>query len=1044
VEHTDSTPDTTWHTEGRQSALPEPVLPPLSRNSAGEIPSPRGPLYAAAAGCAAVLVGLLVLAGWAFGIDVFMTVLPESAPMKPNTASAFIFLGVAVFSSAVVRPPQVPSPLRVTIARICATLALLIGSLTLAQYIAGTDFGIDRLLFHDALIEKGGLYPGRISQATSTGLTLLAVSVLLLDVRSPNMKGLSQWPALIACAISLIAILGYLYGAEQLYTIRPYASVAFHTALLVAALGAGLVLVRPDRSIARELFSHHHGGLVARRVLPIVILLPMAVGWLRLEGQRAGWFGTEVGLALFACANIITFSVVIWLAARALNRVDADRRGADFRRLRALREAETRWRALIEASSQIVWTADRNGVNNDSPSMRAFTGQTREQFQVDGMSRVVHPDDDGRLKALWLRALATRTPFETEFRLWHASREWRWVSVRGVPVEATADSNIAWVGMNHDITDKKYGEALATGQKSVLEMIAHGAPLADTLASLTRIIEAQADEMYCSILLLDAEGRHLQHAASPRLPEAYTQAIDGAAIGPTVGSCGTAAFTRRPVYVEDIAVDPLWKDYKHLALPHGLRSCWSSPIIDESGRVLGTFAVYYLQPGLPTERHLRLIDLATHTAAICISRHNQVQALRDSEGRFRQLAESLPQLVWTCAPDGYCDYLSQQCLDYTGMPASAHLGTGWSQQVHPADSEAVKTAWEASLKTGTEYRGEFRLRRYDGTYRWFDTRAVPLTDAKGDVTKWIGSNTDIDDRKRLEESQLRSQKLESLGTLAGGIAHDFNNMLLVIQGNAQLAQDLLPKSDPTQEHLAEIAQASERASDLVRRILSFSRPQKARHKVIQLGPVVEEALRFARAALPAMVEIRAKVASQVPAVAADATQIHQIVLNLATNAAHAIGSRSGGLIEIELATVDVDPEAVACVLDDALDLKPGRYARLTVHDNGCGMSPELVERIFDPFFTTKPVGQGTGLGLSIVHGIMRSSGGAVTVQSKPGKGTGCPGAAASTCCSSTTRTRSFASARSISPGSAIASRAAPIRKMRSGSSIGIRPRSTRW
>ncbi len=976
-----------WHTEGRRSAFPEPVLPSSSRNSTGEILSPRGPLYAAAAGCAAVAGGLLVLLGWALGIDVLTTVLPDAAPMKPNTAAALIFIGVAVFASAIMQPPYAPSPMRLTVARVCATLALLIGGLTLGQYITGANFGTDLLMFRDALIEKGGLYPGRTSQATSTSLTLLAVSVLLLDAGSVNLRRLSQWPALIACGIALIAILGYLYGAEQLYTMRPYSSVAIHTALLTVGLGVGLVLVRPDRAIAGELFSKHHGGLAARRVLPIAILLPMLLGWLRLKGQQAGWYGTEVGLTLYAAANLFTFSVVVWLAARTLNRVDADRRGADFRRLRALREAETRWRALIEASAQIVWTADRNGVGNDSPSMRAFTGQTQEQMQVDGMSKIVHPDDVGRMTALWLRSVATRTAFETEFRLWHVSREWRWVSVRAVPIDATADSNIAWVGMNYDVTDKKYGEALAAGHKNVLEMIARGAPLAETLGALTRIIEAQSDEMYCSVLLLDSEGKHLRHAAAPRLPDAYTQAIDGAVIGPAVGSCGTAAFIRRPVYVEDIAVDPLWKDYKHLALPHGLRSCWSTPIIDASGRVLGTFAVYYLQPGLPADRHLRLIDLATHTAAICISRHNQVQALRDSESRFRQLAESLPQLVWTCAPDGYCDYLSEQWLDYTGVPAIAQLGAGWNQQVHPADRDVVMTAWRASVAARSEFHCEFRIRRHDGTYRWFDTRAVPLTDTKGDVTKWVGSNTDIDDRKRLEESQLRSQKLESLGTLAGGIAHDFNNMLLVIQGNAQLAQDLLAKSDPTQEHLVEIAQASERASDLVRRILSFSRPQKARHKVIQLGPVIEEALRFARAALPAMVEIRAKVASQMPAVAADATQIHQIVLNLATNAAHAIGSRSGGLIEIELATMDIDPEAVACALDDAADLAPGHYARLTVRDNGCGMSPEIVERIFDPFFTTKPVGQGTGLGLSIVHGIMRSSGGAVTVQSGPGKGT---------------------------------------------------------
>src|SRR5690606_6243400 len=147
---------------------------------------------------------------------------------------------------------------------------------------------------------------------------------------------------------------------------------------------------------------------------------------------------------------------------------------------------------------------------------------------------------------------------------------------------------------------------------------------------------------------------------------------------------------------------------------------------------------------------------------------------------------------------------------YTGMPAITQVGFGWHALVHPADKERVLEAWTKSVTHATDFRVEMRLRRHDGTYRWFDGRAVPMHGANGEITKWIGSSTDIDDRKRFEEAQLRSQKLESLGTLAGGIAHDFNNMLLVIQGNAQLAQEMIEKDNAAQEHLVEISQASER------------------------------------------------------------------------------------------------------------------------------------------------------------------------------------------------------------------------------------------
>ncbi len=206
-------------------------------------------------------------------------------------------------------------------------------------------------------------------------------------------------------------MLGYLVRRRSsCYQIRPYASVALHTALVIVALGVSFVLARPDRSVARELFSQHHGGLMARRVLPLAILLPMIVGWLRLQGQKAGWYQTEVGLALFAASNVVIFSIVIWLAARTLNRVDADRRGADFRRLQVLREAETRWRALIEASAQIVWTARRRTA---SPTIhrRCAPSPARsvEQLQVDGMTKVVHPDDLPLMEGIWKQAIATRS-----------------------------------------------------------------------------------------------------------------------------------------------------------------------------------------------------------------------------------------------------------------------------------------------------------------------------------------------------------------------------------------------------------------------------------------------------------------------------------------------------------------------------------------------------------------------------------------------------------------------------------------------------------
>src|SRR5262245_54855022 len=239
VEATDSPADLIWHTGEHLSVLPEPSLPVPPKSSTGEPSSPRGPLWAVTAGYASVTVGLLVLVGWAFGIETFKSVLPNSMTMKPNTAVSLLALGLSMIFAVVTRAPYVPGRKRILAARAFAMLPLIIGLLTIIEYSASVDLGIDQLLFRQAVIERGGPFPGRISPATSTAIILLGISFLLLDAKSPRLRRVSQWPALISATISFVAVLGYLYGAEQLYQIRPYASVALHTALTMVVLGVG-------------------------------------------------------------------------------------------------------------------------------------------------------------------------------------------------------------------------------------------------------------------------------------------------------------------------------------------------------------------------------------------------------------------------------------------------------------------------------------------------------------------------------------------------------------------------------------------------------------------------------------------------------------------------------------------------------------------------------------------------------------------------------------------------------------------------------------
>ncbi len=236
------------------------------------------------------------------------------------------------------------------------------------------------------------------------------------------------------------------------------------------------------------------------------------------------------------------------------------------------------------------------------------------------------------------------------------------------------------------------------------------------------------------------------------------------------------------------------------------------------------------------------------------------------------------------------------------------------------------------------------------------------------------------DRRQIEEQLRQAQKMEALGTMAGGIAHDFNNILTAIGGNVELAMASGASREEITQSLQEIERAHARARDLVQRILLFSRRQEPDRRSMQLGPVVREALALLRTSLPANIAMQVRIATDLPCVAADATQIHQIVMNLGTNAMHAM-SASGGTLDVELD---------ACVIPDGAaapgtGLAAGRYVRFVVSDTGTGMSPEILARMFEPFFTTKGA-EGTGLGMPVVHGIVRDHGGAITVDSELGVG----------------------------------------------------------
>jgi two-component system, cell cycle sensor histidine kinase and response regulator CckA len=283
---------------------------------------------------------------------------------------------------------------------------------------------------------------------------------------------------------------------------------------------------------------------------------------------------------------------------------------------------------------------------------------------------------------------------------------------------------------------------------------------------------------------------------------------------------------------------------------------------------------------------------------------------------------------------------------------------------------------------------EYQVRRRDGNIIWISENARAVRDASGVIHRYEGFIENITDRKnaeaeraKLEKQMLHSQKMDAIGTLAGGMAHDFNNILCAILGYTELALANSQIKGMTRDNLDMVLKSAYRARDLIKRILTFSRPTDSQQHPLKLSVVLKEVVKLLHATLPSSITIQTSIRTEEDVVVADATEMHQVMMNLGTNAGHAMKSQ-GGRLEFELETVEMDSD-----LATPLSIPAGAYVHLMVRDTGQGMSQEVMERIFEPFFTTKALGRGTGLGLTLVQKIITRGGGQIKVNSEEGRGT---------------------------------------------------------
>jgi len=413
------------------------------------------------------------------------------------------------------------------------------------------------------------------------------------------------------------------------------------------------------------------------------------------------------------------------------------------------------------------------------------------------------------------------------------------------------------------------------------------------------------------------------------------------------------------------------------------------PFVFFSGTMGEELAIETLKAGATDyvlkERITRLVPSVRRALAEAQERDKRRAAdtaLRENEEKFRSMVETTNEWIWARDLEGRLTYSNEAAEAVSGFRPDELVGKNFLSVVHPDDVPGVQELLERCAREKTGFTGyAVRIRDKKGNYRHIEGNGVPILDESGRVSGFRGADRDVTDRMLLEAQLRQSQKMEAVGTLAGGVAHDFNNLLTTILGYSSLVLEQLREEDPLREEIREIQRAGERAADLTRQLLAFSRKQVLAPVVLDLNGIVASMEKMLRRLIGEDVALAAVLDSNLWSVRADPGQIEQVIVNLVVNARDAMPR--GGKVTIETRNVDFDDSYIPM----HTYVQPGEHVCLSVTDTGTGMDPQTRSRIFEPFFTTKSPGKGTGLGLSTVYGIVKQSGGSIETYSEPGRGT---------------------------------------------------------
>jgi PAS domain S-box-containing protein len=449
----------------------------------------------------------------------------------------------------------------------------------------------------------------------------------------------------------------------------------------------------------------------------------------------------------------------------------------------ALRERKLDLQLMVDSIPAPVAVITPTGeVETLNQPCLAYFGKTLDELKGWASSDPVHPEDLPNVIEVLTHALETSQTYEVESRHRRFDGVYRWFHVRGFPLKDTGGRILRWCVLLTDIDDRKRAEAQLAGEKRLLEMVARGGPLKDVLTALCRFVEDIAADCKCGIYLIDWSGPTFHTGAAPSMPATFNDALEGLTVEATAGPCGLAALTGSQVIAADLESDLDWQQslIRPLALGHGLRAQWSTPICSRDGSVLGTFAIFQDHPSSPTQVQQDLIAQVTHIASIAIERALADEALRSSERNLSLTINTIPTFISVSRPDGTVLSVNQAALDYHGITLQDVQKEDFRRRFfHPDDAERLREERKEALKRPLQFEYETRALGKDGKYRWFLVRCNPLLDDQGRIDRWYAIAFDIEDRKRAQEDVRRSeaflaeaQRLTSIGSFSWLVATD--------------------------------------------------------------------------------------------------------------------------------------------------------------------------------------------------------------------------------------------------------------------------------